>query len=153
MKIEVVSLTPQIAVASKRTAVTMENIHEAIGEMSARLLSYLSQQGKGMSGPPYLKYMNMSPDFSEFDIEWGFPVEEPVPASGEFYMSQTYGGRAIVATHKGPYSILEEAYSAIMKYEREYALKNTGVYYDVYLNDADETPEDELLTQVVCPIE
>ena len=153
MKIEVVSLTPQIAVASKRTAVTMENIHEAIGEMSARLLSYLSQQGKGMSGPPYLKYMNMSPDFSEFEIEWGFPVEKPVPASGEFYMSQTYGGRAIVATHKGPYSTLEEAYSAIMKYEREYALKNTGVYYDVYLNDADETPEDELLTQVVCPIE
>ena len=71
MKMEVANLTPQIAVASKRTAVSMRNIHEAIGEMCGKLLAYLSEQGKEMSGPPYLKYTNMKPDFSEFDIEWG----------------------------------------------------------------------------------
>lgn len=93
MKMEVANLTPQIAVASKRTAVSMRNIHEAIGEMCGKLLAYLSEQGKEMSGPPYLKYTNMKPDFSEFDIEWGFPVADPVPDFGEFYMTKTYGGK------------------------------------------------------------
>lgn len=153
MKIEVVELTPQIAVACKRTGVNMGNIHKAIGEMTAELLACLSEQGRGMSGAPYLKYMNMAPDFSRFDIEWGFPVAEPVPVSGELYMTKTHEGRAIAVTHKGPYSTLGEAYAAIAAYEQEHSLRNTGVYYDVYLNDPDETPEEELLTQVVCPIE
>lgn len=153
MKAEVVELTPQIAVACKRTGVNMGNMRETIDEMCAKLLAYLSAQGKGMSGPPYLKYMDMKPDFSEFELEWGFPVAEPLPDAGEFYMTKTHGGRAIAATHKGPYHTLEEAYTAIAAYQQEHSLKNTGVYYDIYLNNPDETPEEELLTQVVCPIE
>ena len=152
MKMEVANLTPQIAVASKRTAVSMRNIHEAIGEMCGKLLAYLSEQGKEMSGPPYLKYTNMKPDFSEFDIEWGFPVADPVPDFGEFYMTKTYGGKAILMTHKGPYPTLERAYSAIMAYEKEHSLENTGVSYEIYLNYADKTPAEELLTQIVYPI-
>lgn len=152
MKIEVTNLIPQIAVASKRTAVTMDNIHQAINEMSRGLLAFLSQQGKEMCGPPYLKYMNMKPDCPEFDIEWGCPVTEPVPVSGEFYMTKTHEGKAIIATHKGPYSTLEKAYAAIVDYEKENSLENTGIYYDIYLNDPGKTPENELLTQVVSPI-
>lgn len=152
MKVEVTNLTPQISVASKRTAVSMGNIHEAINEMSTKLMDYLTEQGKEMSGPPYLKYMNMKPDFSEFDIEWGFPVAESLPDTVEFYMSKTHEGKAIIATHKGSYDTLEKTYAAIMDYEKENSLENIGIFYDIYLSDPDKTPEDELLTQVVCPI-
>ena len=105
-----------------------------------------------MAGAPYLAYMNASADFSQFDIEWGFPVSEPLPVSGEFYMSQTYEGKAIVATHKGSYNDIEKVYGAIMEYAKENSLGSTGVYYDYYLNNPATTPESELLTQVVFPI-
>lgn len=152
MKIEVTNQKPQIALAIKRTAVTMDNLHEIIDEMSARLMSCLVEQGKEMAGAPYLAYMNASDDFSQFDIEWGFPVAEPVPVSGEFYMSQTYEGKAITATHKGPYNDLETTYCAVMDYAKENSLESTGIYYDYYLNDPDETPESELLTLVIFPV-
>jgi len=152
MKIEVTDQNPQIAVAIKKTAVNMDNLHEAIDEICARLLAYLSEQGTEMSGAPYLAYMNANDDFSQFDIEWGFPVAEPVPVSGEFYMSQTHEGKAITATHKGSYNDLETTYYAIMDYAKENSLESTGIYYDYYLNDPDETPESELLTQVLFPI-
>ena len=152
MKIEVVNLTPQIAVAIKKTAVTMNNVHETIGEMSAKLLTCLAEQGKSMAGAPYLAYINSNDDFSKFDIEWGFPVAEPIPVSGEIYMSKTCEGKAIIATHKGSYSGLNMTYSAIIDYAKENSLECTGVAYDYYLNNPDETPENELLTQVIFPI-
>lgn len=113
MKIEVTNHPPQISVAIKRTAVSMDNLHEIIDEICAKLLAHLAEQGKEMAGAPYLVYMNGNDDFSQFDIEWGFPVAEPVPVSGEVYMSQTYEGKAITATHKGSYNDLETTYCAI----------------------------------------
>ncbi|MCL2579302.1 MAG: GyrI-like domain-containing protein [Oscillospiraceae bacterium] len=152
MQIEVADLKPQIALAMKKTGVTMDGIHKAIDEICGKLIPYLAEQGKEMTGPPYLAYMNANDDFSQFDIEWGFPVGESVPVSGECYMSQTCAGKAIVATHKGPYSELNTTYGAIMEYAKTHSLESTGVYYDYYLSDPDQTPESELLTQVVFPI-
>ena len=152
MNIEVTNQKPQIAVAIKRTAVSMGNLHQVIDEVCTKLLAYLAEQNKKMSGAPYLAYMNGNDDFSQFDIEWGFPVSEPVAVSGEFYMSQTYEGKAITATHKGSYNDLEKTYSAMMHYAKENALESTGIYYDCYLSDPDKTPESELLTQVIFPI-
>jgi effector-binding domain-containing protein len=39
-----------------------------------------------------------------------------------------------------------------MDYAKENSLESTGIYYDYYLNDPNDTPESELLTQVVYPI-
>ncbi|MCL2753052.1 MAG: GyrI-like domain-containing protein [Defluviitaleaceae bacterium] len=152
MKIEITNLKPQIAVAMKETSLNMESVHEAIGEMAAKLMAYLAEQGKDMAGAPYLAYFNATEDFSTFDIEWGFPISEPVPNSGEIFMSQTCEGKAITAMHKGSYSGLGATYSAIMDYAKENSLNCTGVVYDYYLNNPDETPESELLTQVIFSI-
>ena len=35
---------------------------------------------------------------------------------------------------------------------KEHSLEDTGVSYEIYLNDADKTPAEELLTQIVYPI-
>ena len=152
MKIEVTTLTPQIAVAIKRTAVTMDDIPEIIGEICPKLLAYIGEQGKEITGAPYLAYMNANEDYSKFDIEWGFPIAEPISVSGEMYMSKTYEGKAITAIHKGSYSTMDETYTLIMDYASANELESTGVTYDYYFNDPDETPESELLTQVVFPI-
>ena len=67
-------------------------------------------------------------------------------------MSKTCEGRAITATHKGPYKDIEATYIALMGYMAENKLESTGVYYDYYLNDPANVPESELLTQVVFPV-
>ncbi|MCL2679126.1 MAG: GyrI-like domain-containing protein [Dehalococcoidia bacterium] len=152
MNIAVTNLKPQIAVAMKKTAVSMEQIADVTTQGYAKLMEHLAEQGKQIAGAPYLAYMNGNEDFSKFDIELGIPVSEPVPVQGEFYMSQTYDGKAITTTYKGAYKEIEVAYVALMDYAKENALEMTGVYYDYYISNPADTPESELLTQVVFPI-
>ncbi len=101
---------------------------------------------------PFCHYTNCNKDFTEFDLELGFPAAGDVPEKDGMYITKTYEGRAVEATHKGSYHTMETTYAAIMRYIQENALEMTGEYYEWYLNDPDNTPEEELLTRVVYPV-
>jgi len=152
MNIEVTSQKSAIAVAMKETAIGMEKMVELMNTGYPKLMGYIAEQGRQIAGAPYCCYTNCSEDFSRFDMELGIPVNEVVPAVGEFFMSQTYEGKAIATTHKGTYKEIETAYTALMDYAKENSLELTGVYYDHYISNPADTPESELLTQVVFPI-
>ena len=152
MNIEVKSMKPDISVALRMTAVSMEQISAVTTEGYAKLMELLAREGKGIAGAPYLAYMNGNADFSQFDVELGIPVAEPVSAQGEFFMSKNCEGKAICAMYKGAYKEIDAAYIALMDYAKENSLESTGVYYDYYISNPADTPESELLTQVVFPI-
>jgi len=149
---EVAQQESVIAAAIKVKSMNMDNMVEAMNAGYTKLMGYIAEQGKQIAGAPYCCYSNASDDFSQFDMEFGIPVSEAVPAQGEIFMSQTYEGKAATATHKGAYKDLEAAYTALMAYVSEKSLELTGVYYDYYINDPADTPESELLTQIVFPV-
>jgi len=152
MKIEVTNQQPQIAVATKVEAINMDKIVEAIDTGYTKLMAHIEEQGKQIAGPPYCCYMNGNEDFSQFDVELGIPVNDAVISKDDMYMTQSFEGKAITTIYKGPYKAIEAAYVALMDYAKENAAELTGVYYDYYISDPADTPEDELLTQVVFPI-
>jgi len=152
MKIEVTNLQPQIALAIKRTAVSMEQIVGAMETDYPKLMGYIAEQGKQIAGAPYCFYTNASEDYTTFDIELGVPVSEAVSASGEIFMSQTYEGKALTGTHKGAYKDLEKTYCALMDYAKENSIGIANDCYDYYISNPADTPESELLTQVVFPV-
>jgi len=152
MKVEVMNFESKIALAIKKQAISMDAVLDALDEMGGKIMAYLGEQGRQVVCAPYLLYTNCSEDYSQFDIEFGFPVDAEMPVDGDLFMSKTYGGKAIAATHKGAYKDLETTYTALMDYAKENSLTLTGEYYDYYLNNPEETPENELLTQVVFPI-
>ena len=152
MSVEVTELQPAAALAIKMAAVSMEGISDITTQGYARLMGYLAEQGCQIAGAPYLAYSNGNEDFSQFDIELGVPVSHPVAVRDDLFMSQTYEGKAIVTMYKGAYKDIESAYTALMEYAAEHSLEMTGVYYDYYISNPADTPESELLTQVVFPI-
>ena len=152
MKIEVTNQQPQIAAAIKVTAMSMDNMVEAMDAGYAKLMGYIAEQGKQISGAPYCCYTNANEDYSQFDMEFGIPISEAVAASGEIFMSRSYEGKAVAGTHKGAYKTIDATYTALMDYVKENSLELTGVYYDYYISNPADTPESELLTQVVFPI-
>jgi effector-binding domain-containing protein len=152
MNIEVTYQKPVIAAAIKVTAMGMDKMVEAMNVGFTKLMGYIAEQGKQITGAPYCCYTNASEDFSQFDMEFGIPVSEGVAACGEIFMSHTYEGKALTGTHKGAYKDLEATYTALMDYVKENSLELTGVYYDYYISNPAETPESELLTQVVFAI-
>ena len=152
MDIEVTSQKSQIAVALKKEKVTMAEISVLATEGLQKIFGLLAQQGVEIAGAPYLAYANCSADFTQFDVELGIPVGEEVVVSGEFFMSKTCEGKAIAAMYKGAYKDIEVAYTALMEYMAINKLETTGIYYEYYVNNPADTPESELLTQVVFPI-
>ena len=157
MNIETINKEAEIAIAVKCDAVDFTNMAAIMSEGYQRLWAYLvqcpaAQSGGQMAGAPYCKYTNGSEDFMRFDIELGIPVIEPLPEKDGIYMSTTCEGKAITAVHKGAYKDIEKTYGPMMQYLTENKLESTGVYYDYYLNNPADTPEDELLTKVVFTI-
>ena len=152
MNIELSEQISQIAVAVKKENATMAEISALATDGLQKVFEFLAQQGIEIAGAPYLAYTNGNADFTQFDIELGIPVGEEVSVNGDFFMSRSCEGKAITATHKGAYKDVDAAYAALMEYMVENKLESTGVYYDYYLNNPADTPESELLTQVVFPV-
>jgi len=152
MNIEIINKESEIAIAIKFEAVEFTKMAKPMIEGYQKLWTYLAKCGKQMAGAPYCKYTNGSENFMKFDIELGIPVNEHLPDQGEIYMSKTCTGKAITTIHKGAYRDIEKTYTPMMQYLAENKLESTGVYYDYYLNNPADTPENELLTKVVFPI-
>jgi effector-binding domain-containing protein len=152
MNVEIINQKSVTAVATKKNAISMDNISVVIGEGYGKIMAHLGELGKQMSGVPYIAYMNGNEDFSQFDLEMGVPVDAAVPVKDELYLSNTFAGKAIAVTYQGPYKEIESAYVTLMEYATKNKLELAGIYYDFYLNDPDETPESEWLTQVVFPL-
>ena len=152
LNIEIINKEAEIAAAVKYEAAEFTKMAEIMAEGYQKLMAYAAKCGKQMAGAPYCKYTNGSADFMKWDIELGIPVSEPLPEQGEIYMSETCAGRAVTAMHKGAYKEIDKTYTVLMAYLAENKLESTGVYYDYYISNPADTPEAELLTKVVFPI-
>ena len=130
----------------------MANMVEVMERGLNAVYDHLKEIGKHPTGAPYAAYISCNEDFSEFDLELGFPVAEDVSVKDSLYMSKTYKGRVVATTHKGSYKTLETAYHAAMKYVEDNKLELVGIFYDYYLNDPSTVSEDEILTKVVIPV-
>jgi effector-binding domain-containing protein len=95
-------------------------------------------------------YFNM--DMQDLDLEIGFPVEQAISGKGDIQASEIPAGKQVSCLHTGPYSKVEPAYNAMMEWVPANGYTATGVSYEFYLNDPEQTPENELLTKIVFPL-
>jgi len=151
MTIEILELKSELALVYKGHTTNAKSdklIEKGIGAV----LAYFEELGIEPTGTPYVAYLNCAEDFSKFDIEVGFPVAKAVAEKDGMYMSKTYEGKAVIATHKGSYGSINKTYGKIFEYMGEQSLKFKGFFYDCYLNDPATTTSKELLTKVVVPV-
>lgn len=106
----------------------------------------LESQGKQPSAPSFARYYDMSE--GSLDVEFGYPVDGNVQLSGRVVSASTPSGKAATCLYIGPYSEIEPAYSALMKWIAENSLEMNGEAYEIYLDDPFETPPEKLRTQI-----
>jgi AraC family transcriptional regulator len=93
-----------------------------------------------------------APEKQRADV--GVTVSDSFRPTGEIQVQTLTSGLHAVLTHKGPYDKLGDSYRWL------YAvwLPNSGREpadappYEVYLNDAGQTPPEELLTEICIPL-
>jgi effector-binding domain-containing protein len=133
-----------------RTRTPIDGLPQLLGESYGKIGAYLAELGEGPAGAPFAAYFNM--DMLNLDVEIGFPVSKQIQGKGDIQASQVPGGKQGVALHTGRYGDIAPAYDALTEFVKEQGFEPTGVSYEFYLNDPEETPPEELQTQIVFPL-
>jgi len=135
---------------SIRTRAAVQDLPRVMGEAFGAIAQYLGMSGKAPVGPPFAAYYNM--DMQNLDVEVGFPVAQTLPGKDNIQAGQMPAGDYAICMFTGPYSEIEPAYTALTQFVQEKDREATGVAYEIYLNDPDQTPPEALMTQILFPL-
>lgn len=136
--------------AAIRTTVNVKDLHAVMGKSYDEVFGCMKEQGANPAGPPFAVYHNM--DMEHLDVEIGFPVDRPIKEKGKVRPGSLPGGRTATTTFKGPYEGMEKPYGELAAFMKEKGVAPTGTCYEVYLNDPNEVPPEELLTEIYFPL-
>jgi len=148
-KCEVKEQTTQPTLAI-RTRVSVQDLPQTLGGAYGAIAQYLGELGEQPVGPPFAAYHNM--DMQNLDVEMGFPVSRKLASRGDIQAGEIPGGKAATCLHTGPYGEIEPAYDALSQWIKDNGYEATGVAYEMYLNDPEQTAPQELQTQIVFPL-
>ena len=135
---------------SIRSRTSIQGLPRLLGESYGKIAGYMAELGEEPAGAPFAAYHNM--DMHDLDVEIGFPVAQPIQGKGEIQAGQVPGGKLGYALHTGRYADIAPVYNALTQFVKELGYEPTGVSYEFYLNDPEETPQEQLLTQIVFPL-
>ncbi len=121
-----------------------------IGECYGEIWAYMSRKGIKAIGMPFVLYHNM--DMNNLDVDIGWQIEQDDPGEGRIRQMVVTGGEVLYAMHAGPYSALEDTYREVMAYIGENKIKTAEWMYEIYLNSPEDTPEENLKTEIYFPI-
>ena len=124
--------------AGVRKAVPMDELTDFFSHAFTETMRVLTEQGIQPAGPPFGKYYGMPG--ATVDVEAGYPVAEPVTASGEVVPGLLPGGRAVEAVHVGPYDTLVQTYAAIEEFVAAQGWTPGDVMWESYLSDPSIEP-------------
>jgi len=127
-----------------RTAV--QDLPQVLGKGYGDIAQYLGEIKEQPAGPPFAIYYNM--DMQNLDVEFGFPVSTNLKGKDNIHAGETPSGKSASCLHVGPYSDLKPTYNVLFQWIKDNDYEATGVAYEVYLNDPDQTSPEKLETQI-----
>jgi len=144
-KCELMELASQPAL-SIRLRTAAQDLPQVFGKGYGEIAQYLGELQEQAAGPPFAIYYNM--DMQDLDVEFGFPVSTSLTGMGNIDASETPGGKSASCLHIGPYSDVEPTYNALFQWIKDNGYEATGVAYEMYLNDPEQTPPEKIETQI-----
>ncbi len=142
--------TTEQKTAMVRTTASLAELPGVIGVAYGEIMGVMQRQGFQMSGYPFVLYHNE--DMEALDVEIGFPVDRVVTGEGRVGPGTIPGGTVLSEVHTGPYRTLEKTYIPMMDHIKKEGLNVTDWMYELYLNSPEDTPEDDLRTEICFPL-
>lgn len=128
------------------------------GDAWDRLCAWADSKGLFRADTKFLGVSHDAPQVTPPDkirYDACFTVDRDVNGEGEIGIQTVGGGRYAVTTHKGPYDGLEATYAELMGQWLPHSGERFGsnLCFELYLNDPQSTPPEELLTDIYISIE
>jgi effector-binding domain-containing protein len=125
--------------AAVRREVALGEVASAWGPAVGKVWEFIrSQPGLWTQGHNIFLYHNPTQPGAPILCDFGVEVTRTFETAGEVYATETPGGEAAVAVHRGPYNLMSEAYDAIATWIRENGRESAGDTWEIY---GDPTPD------------
>lgn len=157
LEVEVVEVEPvTIAYVTGTSSQDTEEIGAALGAAYGQVGVFLAEHGLEQAGAP-IAIANHYDKERGYGFDAAIPVngtpeEEAMAEEGTVKVGQTYGGKVVKTTHKGPYTELVATYEQIEAYMSLHGYEATGRPWEEYVSDPGTTPPEELITYIYYPI-
>lgn len=149
--VEIIEETPQLVAATK-VHTSLRSIGDDIAAGFGTLVHALGRAGVEPSGAPLIVYHSVIDQETEGDIEICVPVAAAIEGDTAVYERELEGGSMASTVHRGPYAEIARAYHTVTGWISEHGHEIAGPPREIYLNDPQMVPEEELLTRVEFPI-
>lgn len=145
---------PDQRVVSRREKGTYQDvIPRLMGDLMKTVFGPENQRAQvKCTGMPITIYHDNEYKETDADIEVALPISGSITVGPEYDVKTLEGRRVVSYIHKGPYQDVGVAHEVIHEYMARDGLSVADVCREVYLNDPNETPEEELLTEVQVPV-
>ena len=134
--------------------------YRMIPELLAAIIIYAMEHGIAVAGPPVFLCHEITPEAvmaadqaGNADVEVAWPVAGKVKGAGEIRAYTLPGGKMARILHHGPYEACEPTYRRLFGWIDGKGLRITGPIREAYLNDPREVPPDQILTEILAPVE
>src|SRR5579859_648909 len=91
-----------------------------------------SQPGLWTDGHNIFVYHHPKNPEAALSCDFGVEVTRPFESAGEVHATETPGGEAAVAIHRGPYDRMTEAYDAIDQWMVAHRRESAGHLWEIY---------------------
>jgi effector-binding domain-containing protein len=138
---------PTLAIRAKTP---VQGLPQVLGKAYGAVAQYMGEKGERPAGPAFVAYYNL--DMQNLDVEVGFASAKKLPGKGEIQAGQIPGGKSASVLYTGPYDQCGPAYEALTQFIKQSGHEATGVAYEFYLNDPQQTPPQQLQTLIMFPL-
>jgi len=140
----VVTEQPALVVCGK---VAANDISDFLGKAYAAVEEQTTRLGVVCVGPPFARYRPLDDEFTEFEIEAGFPVNRLIGAGAGTVESSTLSGGPVAAVTQ-----MMPAYQAIEAWVTEHNGVIDGPPWEVYYTDPNVQPDpNSWRTEIIQP--
>ncbi|MDR1041270.1 MAG: GyrI-like domain-containing protein [Deltaproteobacteria bacterium] len=143
---------PELKALTVRMLTTLENVNRDIFAKFVILYDHITARG-GNADDFFTLNHDVIFNPESMDVEVCISVDEPVEDGADVSMRTVLGGSFAYVIHKGPYSGISDAIAALSAKMEERGLVPCGPMRERYMNDPDEVAPEELLTEVMFPVE
>jgi effector-binding domain-containing protein len=129
-----------------KTRTPVKLLPDVLGRGFHEIAQHLGELNEEPAGPPFVAYYNT--DMDDLEIEMGYPVNKEIEPKGVMETREIPKGKYATCVYTGPYNQMEPAYKVLKDWVEENNLEPSGVVYEHYLNNPQETAERDLKTQI-----
>jgi effector-binding domain-containing protein len=133
--------------AERTSSMHPEEISEKMGTAFKQVWEFMIKNSIEPAGGALSVYYDYSPNTMTFRAGFAINRGDMANAGGDVKADVTPSGKVLHFVHKGSYATLRNDYELMMKYLQESRLEAGVPSWEIYMNDPDTTPEDELLTE------